>query len=108
MVSSHALLILQPSAQSSMAALRQILPSSLYTTGLPMLPSATMAPAPEPSRRPISIPAPSEKIELYSPAYYRACVIGGILSCGLTHTAVRPCPSCLWLPPMSYRSSWPA
>ena len=41
-----------------------------------------------PSRRPITIPAASEKIEMYSPAYYRACVIGGILSCGLTHTMV--------------------
>jgi len=31
-----------------------------------------------------------EPIKLYSPAYYYYCGIGGILSCGLTHTAVTP------------------
>lgn len=36
------------------------------------------------------IPAPREKIEMFSPAYYAACTAGGILSCGLTHTAVTP------------------
>ncbi|XP_043707416.1 mitochondrial phosphate carrier protein 3, mitochondrial-like [Telopea speciosissima] len=38
------------------------------------------------------IPAPSEpgKIELYSPAFYAAATVGGILSCGLTHMAVTP------------------
>jgi solute carrier family 25 phosphate transporter 3 len=29
-------------------------------------------------------------IELYSPAYYAACAVGGVLSCGLTHMAVTP------------------
>jgi len=29
-------------------------------------------------------------IELYSPKYYAACVFGGLLACGLTHTAVTP------------------
>jgi len=29
-------------------------------------------------------------IELYSPKYFAACGVGGILSCGLTHTAVTP------------------
>ncbi|KAE8697331.1 Phosphate carrier protein [Hibiscus syriacus] len=38
----------------------------------------------------ILIPAPKEKIEMYSPAFYGACTMGGILSCGLTHTAVTP------------------
>ncbi|GMH24421.1 hypothetical protein Nepgr_026264 [Nepenthes gracilis] len=33
---------------------------------------------------------PSKKIEMYSPAFYAACTAGGILSCGLTHTAVTP------------------
>ncbi|KAF5748666.1 mitochondrial phosphate carrier protein 3 mitochondrial [Tripterygium wilfordii] len=39
-----------------------------------------------------SIPSPSEpgKIEMYSPAFYAACTIDGILSCGLTHMAVTP------------------
>lgn len=39
------------------------------------------------------IPAPNEpagKIKMFSPAYYAACTAGGILSCGLTHTAVTP------------------
>eukprot|EP00887_Chlorella_sp_A99_P000388 scaffold13.g388.t1 len=35
--------------------------------------------------------APAEKkIELYSGDYYAACAVGGILACGLTHTAVTP------------------
>lgn len=38
----------------------------------------------------ILIPAPKEKIEMYSPAFYGACTMGGILSCGLTHTGVTP------------------
>jgi len=33
---------------------------------------------------------PMGVIELYSPKYFGACAIGGILSCGLTHTAVTP------------------
>nr|CAD1825114.1 unnamed protein product [Ananas comosus var. bracteatus] len=38
------------------------------------------------------IQAPKEpgKIEMYSPAYYAACAVGGMASCGLTHTAVTP------------------
>ncbi|GER54183.1 mitochondrial phosphate carrier protein [Striga asiatica] len=38
------------------------------------------------------IPAPAEKgsIEMFSPAYYWASAAGGLLSCGLTHTAVTP------------------
>ncbi|KAJ0053252.1 hypothetical protein Pint_01266 [Pistacia integerrima] len=36
------------------------------------------------------IPTPKEKIEMYSPAFYAACTVGGILSCGLTHTTVTP------------------
>jgi len=31
-----------------------------------------------------------KKIELYSNQYWAACVVGGILSCGLTHTMVTP------------------
>lgn len=36
------------------------------------------------------IPAPKEKIEMYSPAFYAACTAGGMLSCGLTHMALTP------------------
>lgn len=37
-----------------------------------------------------SAPAEGGGIALYSPAFYAACTVGGILSCGLTHTAVTP------------------
>lgn len=30
------------------------------------------------------------KVALYSPQFYAACTVGGILSCGLTHTGVTP------------------
>ncbi|KAH9329305.1 hypothetical protein KI387_001413 [Taxus chinensis] len=45
-----------------------------------------------PTRKAFVVPAPSEpgKIAMYSPAFYAACTMGGILSCGLTHTAVTP------------------
>jgi len=33
---------------------------------------------------------PDKPIELYSPTYYAMCGIGGILSCGVTHTAMTP------------------
>lgn len=38
------------------------------------------------------IPSPAEpgKIVMYSKEFYTACTIGGILSCGLTHTGVTP------------------
>jgi len=40
----------------------------------------------------IAVPAAAEggKIAMYSPEFYAACTVGGILSCGLTHTAVTP------------------
>ena len=38
----------------------------------------------------ILIPAPKEKIKLYSSQFYAACIAGGIASCGLTHLAVTP------------------
>eukprot|EP01027_Heterolobosea_sp_BB2_P019883 GEZU01028022.1.p1 GENE.GEZU01028022.1~~GEZU01028022.1.p1 ORF type:complete len:360 (+),score=112.75 GEZU01028022.1:48-1082(+) len=38
------------------------------------------------------VPAVSEpgKVELYSPKYFALCSIGGLLSCGITHTAITP------------------
>ncbi|CAK9160509.1 unnamed protein product [Ilex paraguariensis] len=44
------------------------------------------------SKKSIVIPAPNEpgKIEMFSPAYYAACTVGGVFSCGLTHTSVTP------------------
>ena len=44
-------------------------------------------------RKSFVVPAPSEpskKIEMYSPTFYAACTVGGILSCGLTHSVVTP------------------
>lgn len=34
--------------------------------------------------------AAPKKIEMYSAEYYRACAVGGMLACGLTHMAVTP------------------
>ncbi|EED12338.1 mitochondrial phosphate carrier protein, putative [Talaromyces stipitatus ATCC 10500] len=34
--------------------------------------------------------AKTGKIEMFSPKYYAACTFGGLLACGLTHTAVTP------------------
>ncbi|KHN93853.1 mitochondrial phosphate carrier protein 2 [Metarhizium album ARSEF 1941] len=34
--------------------------------------------------------AKAGKIELYSGRYYAACTVGGLMACGLTHTAVTP------------------
>ncbi|CAK7246035.1 MAG: Cu/Pi carrier [Sporothrix thermara] len=34
--------------------------------------------------------SPKQSIELYSGTYYAACTFGGLLACGLTHTAVTP------------------
>lgn len=35
--------------------------------------------------------APAEGgIKMYSPEYYMTCALGGIVSCGATHTAVTP------------------
>jgi len=32
--------------------------------------------------------SPKKKVQLYSPQFYELCAVGGILSCGLTHTAM--------------------
>ncbi|KAI0139257.1 mitochondrial carrier domain-containing protein [Pestalotiopsis sp. NC0098] len=34
--------------------------------------------------------APAQKIELFSPTYFAACTLGGIIACGPTHTSVTP------------------
>lgn len=36
------------------------------------------------------IPSPNEPIKMFSPEYYAACGVGGVLSAGLTHTAITP------------------
>ncbi|CAA7396333.1 unnamed protein product [Spirodela intermedia] len=58
---------------------------------------------------PFLVPAPKEKIELYSPQFYAASIAGGIASCGLTHMAVTPldlvkCNMQLGIDPIKYKS----
>ncbi|XP_071729388.1 mitochondrial phosphate carrier protein 3, mitochondrial-like [Rutidosis leptorrhynchoides] len=45
-----------------------------------------------PPSKGVVIQAPNEprKIEMFSPTYYGACTVGGIISCGVTHMAVTP------------------
>ncbi|XP_010550753.1 PREDICTED: mitochondrial phosphate carrier protein 2, mitochondrial [Tarenaya hassleriana] len=75
---------------------RSVIPSFLYSSDPPSQsePTANMRRRPPPSYSSdapsFAIPAPKERIEMYSPAYYAACTVGGILSCGLTHAAVTP------------------
>lgn len=38
----------------------------------------------------LAAPAEKKQIKLYSGEFYAVCTVGGILSCGLTHTAVTP------------------
>lgn len=58
-------------------------PASLPSSSSPELPN-------DGSPAQFLVPAPKEKIELYSPQFYAACTAGGIASCGLTHMAVTP------------------
>lgn len=59
--------------------------------GLPMRPTtSSLVPKASRTNNNFMIPAPSEKIAMFSPAYYGACTVGGILSCGLTHMTVTP------------------
>lgn len=69
-----------------MSTLRDLMPSSLYSGVVKNSATATS------NRATFMIPAPAEKkkVEMYSREFYTACTIGGILSCGLTHTAVTP------------------
>ncbi|XP_022770881.1 mitochondrial phosphate carrier protein 2, mitochondrial-like [Durio zibethinus] len=56
----------------------------------------------------IVIPSPKEGIEMYSPAFYAACTVGGLLCCGLTHTAVTPLDviKCnIQIDPLKYKST---
>lgn len=42
------------------------------------------------TQKPVGVPTPTKKIELFSGTYFAACTIGGIIACGPTHTAVTP------------------
>ncbi|GAB2221406.1 hypothetical protein Drorol1_Dr00012582 [Drosera rotundifolia] len=75
-----------------------LIPSFLYSSSYTSFSSAKIlddptAPAslsPPTAFSNFMIQAPKEKIQMFSPAYYTACTVGGILSCGLTHTALTP------------------
>lgn len=76
---------------------KSIVPNFLYTsTSSRFLNRNTSNPSLFPAANSTNnfvIPAPNEplgKIEMYSPQFYAACTVGGILSCGLTHMAVTP------------------
>ncbi|KAK6128266.1 hypothetical protein DH2020_037993 [Rehmannia glutinosa] len=83
---------------------QSLIPSFLYSTSFTSKtlaldkmtgnsnPSFTPSPSALAPNQSFVIPAPSEpgKIEMYSPQFYAACTVGGILSCGLTHMAVTP------------------
>ncbi|WCJ36336.1 Mitochondrial phosphate carrier protein 3 mitochondrial [Euphorbia peplus] len=62
--------------------------------GHSLIPSFLYSPNSADGGKSFVIPAPNEKnmkkIEMYSPAFYAASTAGGILSCGITHTAVTP------------------
>ncbi|KAB1217520.1 Mitochondrial phosphate carrier protein 3, mitochondrial [Morella rubra] len=60
-------------------------PRETNANGLPFIPSSSSS-----STKSFVVPAPKEKIEMYSPSFYAACTIGGSLSCCLTHTALTP------------------
>ncbi|KAL8474502.1 hypothetical protein ACS0TY_031092 [Phlomoides rotata] len=68
---------------------QSLIPSFLYTSSMAMKNSGSGAG--DGSGRNFMIGAPKEgTIEMFSPAYYAACTAGGMLCCGLTHTAVTP------------------
>jgi solute carrier family 25 phosphate transporter 3 len=73
-----------------MASRQSLLPSFLYSpsrsggAGMPDGRGASGVVAGSPSEPPFG------KIEMFSPAYYAACGVGGAAACGLTHAAVTP------------------
>ena len=81
---------------------QSLIPNFLYSTHSTPAPGSlsdgrssaalisTPMPPPRSTTRSFVIPSPTEKILMYSPAFYGACVAGGVLSCGLTHMAVTP------------------
>ncbi|KAL1291498.1 hypothetical protein HN51_060019 [Arachis hypogaea] len=67
-----------------------LIPSFLYSSSSSSLSSLSSGS----SGQNFMIGSPKEpsgrRIEMFSPAYYAACTVGGALCCGLTHTAVTP------------------
>ncbi|KAL3835374.1 hypothetical protein ACJIZ3_010110 [Penstemon smallii] len=68
---------------------KSLIPSFLYSTSRTM--NLEQNNHSSDINRNFMIPAPKEsKVEMFSPAYYKACAVGGMLSCGLTHMSVTP------------------
>ncbi|MFS7911281.1 hypothetical protein Hanom_Chr02g00116271 [Helianthus anomalus] len=81
---------------------QSLIPNFIYTS--PSSPSSllmtktsntSLCPSNSPAKQQncFVIPTPKEplgKIEMYSPRFYAACTVGGILSCGLTNMTVTP------------------
>ncbi|XP_030539545.1 mitochondrial phosphate carrier protein 3, mitochondrial-like [Rhodamnia argentea] len=85
------------SSSSSSSASKSLYLEKMLGSGPRSFPAPASASAsassPAADRSAFLIPAPNEpskKIAMYSPEFYAACTAGGILSCGLTHTAVTP------------------
>ncbi|GAB4845782.1 Mitochondrial phosphate carrier protein 3, mitochondrial [Ancistrocladus abbreviatus] len=64
--------------------------NSTFLLSSTLLSSVSPSPSPSPRSSVVLVPAPSEKIQIFSPAFYAACTAGGTLCCGLTHMAVTP------------------
>ncbi|KAI3442413.1 uncharacterized protein J3R85_001163 [Psidium guajava] len=82
-------------ASSSSSSAKSLYLEKMLGSGLRSFPapasSSSSSPPADRSGFLIAAPKePSKKIEMHSPEYYAACTFGGILSCGLTHTAVTP------------------
>lgn len=79
-------------AIDSKMGLRDLLPSAVYGSAVPV--STMSSTASIPQRTAVAFSAaeapPKKKIEMHSKDYYVACAIGGWMSCGLTHMMVTP------------------
>ena len=76
--------------QSSQAAEQPALPASAPLFTLDSLADRFFQGGANSAGSPLIPSASEQKIKMYSPQFYQACTIGGILSCGLTHTMVTP------------------
>ncbi|RDX88137.1 Mitochondrial phosphate carrier protein 3, mitochondrial, partial [Mucuna pruriens] len=71
-------------------------PSDTETWGRHSLIPSYLYSSPSPQKKmeasSVTVHSPSEHggIKMFSPSFYAVCTVGGILSCGLTHTAVTP------------------
>jgi len=64
--------------------------ASMTLASSAMMPQAEAPAAPSLPASSIVAHAPKEAIKMYSPEYYQACAMGGIVACGLTHMMVTP------------------